>query len=44
MTPFERIDLIFGRATQILDVEQTGHTPIYASDHVGVVANLLPEH
>jgi endonuclease/exonuclease/phosphatase family metal-dependent hydrolase len=44
VTPFERIDLIFGRGTQILDAEQTGLTPIYASDHVGVVATLVPEH
>jgi len=29
VVPFERIDLIFGRATQILDAEQTGLTPIY---------------
>ena len=43
VVPFERIDLIFGRATQVLDSEQTGLTPIYASDHVGVVASLLPE-
>jgi endonuclease/exonuclease/phosphatase family metal-dependent hydrolase len=43
VTPFERIDLIFGRYTHILDVEQTGLTPVYASDHVGVAANLLPD-
>jgi endonuclease/exonuclease/phosphatase family metal-dependent hydrolase len=44
VAPFERIDLIFGRATQILDAQQTGLTPVYGSDHVGVVATLLPEH
>jgi endonuclease/exonuclease/phosphatase family metal-dependent hydrolase len=43
VAPFERIDLIFGRATTILDAEQTGLTPIYGSDHVGLVATLLPE-
>jgi len=44
VVPFERIDLIFGRATQILDAEQTGLTPIYGSDHVGLAATLLPAH
>ena len=43
VAPFERIDLIFGRATQVLDAVQTGLTPIYGSDHVGLVATLLPE-
>ena len=43
VVPFERIDLIFGRAVQVLDAEQTGLTPLYGSDHVGVVATLLPE-
>jgi endonuclease/exonuclease/phosphatase family metal-dependent hydrolase len=44
VAPFERIDLIFGRAAQILAAEQTGLTPIYGSDHVGLVATLLPEN
>ncbi len=43
VVPFERIDLIFARSTDILDVEQTGTNPPYGSDHAGVVANLLPE-
>jgi endonuclease/exonuclease/phosphatase family metal-dependent hydrolase len=43
VTPFERIDLIFSRGLKPLSVISTGTRPdskgVYASDHVGVVAD-----
>ena len=41
--PFERIDLIFERNMTMLDIQPTGTTFPFASDHAGVVATLLRE-
>lgn len=38
--PFERIDLIFARDLQIVDVTVVGGNPPFSSDHAGVVATL----
>ena len=38
--PFERIDLIFARNLEILDVEVVGDNSPFPSDHAGVVATL----
>jgi endonuclease/exonuclease/phosphatase family metal-dependent hydrolase len=43
-SPFERIDLIFARDLEILDVEVVGNIPPFASDHEGVVATLRIEN
>ncbi len=39
-SPFERIDLIFARGLEILDVVVVGNNPPFPSDHAGVVATL----
>lgn len=36
-SPFERIDLIFARNLEILDVGVVGNIPLFPSDHAGVV-------
>jgi endonuclease/exonuclease/phosphatase family metal-dependent hydrolase len=41
--PFERIDLIFARNLEILDVAVVGNNPPFPSDHSGVVATLQIE-
>jgi endonuclease/exonuclease/phosphatase family metal-dependent hydrolase len=41
--PFERIDLIFARNLEILDVAVVGNKPPFPSDHAGVVATLRIE-
>ena len=41
--PFERIDLIFARNLEILDVAIVGNNPPFLSDHSGVVATLQIE-
>ncbi len=43
VVPFERIDLIFARNLEILDVELVGNNPPFPSDHAGVVATLQIE-
>ncbi len=49
-SPFERIDLIFSRGPVALAIEQTGTEPgpgptgVFASDHVGVVADFSLEN
>ena len=42
-SPFERIDLIFARDLEILDVAVVGNNPSFPSDHSGVVATLQIE-
>ena len=42
-SPFERIDLIFARDLEILDVAVVGDNPPFSSDHAGVVATLRIE-
>jgi endonuclease/exonuclease/phosphatase family metal-dependent hydrolase len=41
--PFERIDLIFARNLEIVDVEVVGNNEPFPSDHAGVVATLRIE-
>ncbi len=43
-SPFERIDLIFARDMEILDVEVAGNIPPFHSDHAGVAATLRIEN
>ena len=43
-SPFERIDLIFARNLEILDVEVVGTVPPFPSDHAGLVATLRIEN
>jgi len=43
VVPFERIDLIFERGLNVTSVGQTGLTPPWGSDHVGVVATVQIE-
>ncbi len=38
--PFERIDLIFARDLEVLDVEVVGNNSPFPADHAGVVATL----
>jgi endonuclease/exonuclease/phosphatase family metal-dependent hydrolase len=38
--PFERIDLIFARYLNVLEVHLTGLTPPWPSDHAGVVSTI----
>jgi endonuclease/exonuclease/phosphatase family metal-dependent hydrolase len=39
-SPFERIDLIFARDLEVLDVEVVGSSSPFPSDHAGVVATM----
>lgn len=41
--PFERIDLIFARNMEVLDIVIVGNNPNFPSDHSGVVATLQVE-
>jgi len=43
VTPFERIDLIFARYLNVLDIHRTGLTPPWPSDHAGIVATIQIE-
>jgi endonuclease/exonuclease/phosphatase family metal-dependent hydrolase len=43
-SPFERIDLIFVRNLEILDVEVVGNSKPFPSDHAGVVSTLRIEN
>lgn len=40
VVPFERIDLIFARYLNVLDVHRTGLTSPWPSDHAGVVSTI----